>query len=312
MNSPAETGGGHDLLADLASALRRLRQRAGSPPYKRMSFDTYCSVATLSRADKGDKLPAKDVVLAYVQACGGDTDFWSSQYDDIKLAIRDGTHVEVDPWTGFEGPVAERVSMFGPAPRAGAAAGDEDFLESYGKRSDEILRIEHEYVYGSRQETGWLKAYATLLTFATGRQPELDLDATIGVTEYATEMRRIRRNSGLSLTEIAARTRSLEEPESDGSTQKGISKSAISDLCNPACTRLPSPRTVRLFLKALGADLDNVAYWLELRDNIAQAHLLRYRELLIRNLVVERRVRHRALGLTPGPRNRHWHHSTRM
>ncbi|MDH6132839.1 transcriptional regulator with XRE-family HTH domain [Kitasatospora sp. MAA4] len=62
-------------LRPLAQFLRELRERAGLT-YRQMEamLDGHpgCSLATLSRADRGTSLPALKTVASYVSACGGD------------------------------------------------------------------------------------------------------------------------------------------------------------------------------------------------------------------------------------------------
>ncbi|GAA3635752.1 hypothetical protein GCM10022223_62740 [Kineosporia mesophila] len=59
-------------FGELARSLRALREDAGLT-YRTMAAqiaDPGCSAATLSRADSGDLLPRKEVVVAYGTACG--------------------------------------------------------------------------------------------------------------------------------------------------------------------------------------------------------------------------------------------------
>lgn len=63
-----------------AFALRGLRQEAGGPTYHAMARRSPYSVATLSRAAGGEQLPTLPVVLAYVNACGGDPAEWEARW----------------------------------------------------------------------------------------------------------------------------------------------------------------------------------------------------------------------------------------
>ncbi|MFF4366967.1 hypothetical protein [Streptomyces sp. NPDC001594] len=67
-------------LLEFATALRRLRHEAGSPPYRDMAERAHYSVATLSGAAAGRRLPSLDVTLAYVRACGGNADAWERRW----------------------------------------------------------------------------------------------------------------------------------------------------------------------------------------------------------------------------------------
>ncbi|MEU5774162.1 helix-turn-helix transcriptional regulator, partial [Streptomyces venezuelae] len=68
---PLEDDGGE--LTAFAAELRRLREKAGSPPYRRLARDAHYSSTTLADAASGRRLPSLPVTLAYVRACGGDT-----------------------------------------------------------------------------------------------------------------------------------------------------------------------------------------------------------------------------------------------
>ncbi|MFD0076409.1 helix-turn-helix domain-containing protein [Streptomyces sp. NPDC127166] len=74
-------------VAELADALRRLRRAAGSPPYHQMARLCSYSVATLSRAASGKQLPTLSVLLAYVEACGGDTAVWEARWRQASEAL---------------------------------------------------------------------------------------------------------------------------------------------------------------------------------------------------------------------------------
>ncbi|MFG2996949.1 XRE family transcriptional regulator [Streptomyces sp. NPDC048340] len=79
-------------LLHFARALRHLRHEAGSPPYRDLSSRAHYSVATLSGAAAGRRLPSLDVTLSYVRACGGDAGEWERRWHEVaaELAL-DGT-----------------------------------------------------------------------------------------------------------------------------------------------------------------------------------------------------------------------------
>jgi Helix-turn-helix domain len=64
----------------LALALRRLREDKGNPPYRVMAGRVHYSASALARAASGAVLPSRDLVLAYVQACGGDQAEWEQRW----------------------------------------------------------------------------------------------------------------------------------------------------------------------------------------------------------------------------------------
>jgi WD40 repeat protein len=68
----------------LAAGLRELREKAGRPGYRQMAARANYSVATLSAAASGRRLPTLDVTLAYVAACGGDRDDWERRWREAE------------------------------------------------------------------------------------------------------------------------------------------------------------------------------------------------------------------------------------
>ena len=62
---------GDTPLLRFAAELRRLRESVGSPVYRELSVKAHYSVAVLSEAAGGRKLPSLAVTLAYADACGG-------------------------------------------------------------------------------------------------------------------------------------------------------------------------------------------------------------------------------------------------
>ena len=78
---PLDAGDG--ALLTFAGDLRRLRQKAGGPTYRLLAQRAHYSVAALSEAAGGRKLPSLDVTLAYVRACGGDEDDWRGRWKTL-------------------------------------------------------------------------------------------------------------------------------------------------------------------------------------------------------------------------------------
>ncbi|MEW1720214.1 AAA family ATPase [Streptomyces sp. NPDC093109] len=73
-------GEGEGAPLRLAAELRRLRQRAGSPTYRELARISHYSVAALSSAAAGAKLPSLAVTVAYATACGGDRAEWERRW----------------------------------------------------------------------------------------------------------------------------------------------------------------------------------------------------------------------------------------
>ncbi|MDQ0930203.1 WD40 repeat domain-containing protein [Streptomyces turgidiscabies] len=75
---PLDAGDGP--LYEFAAGLRKLRQKAGNPPYRRLAEQAHYSISTLSSAAAGQRLPTLAVTLAYVAACDGDTEEWRDRW----------------------------------------------------------------------------------------------------------------------------------------------------------------------------------------------------------------------------------------
>ncbi len=67
-------------VPQLAFELRKLREEAGRPSYREMARIAGFGVSTLSQAAAGERLATLPVVLAYVKACGGNTESWEQRW----------------------------------------------------------------------------------------------------------------------------------------------------------------------------------------------------------------------------------------
>ncbi|KAF4408033.1 nSTAND1 domain-containing NTPase [Streptomyces lycii] len=80
---------GDGTVLKFAADLRALRDASGSPPYRAMAARAHYSVATLSSAAAGRKLPSLEVTLAYVRACGGNTQWWEARWHSATTELSD-------------------------------------------------------------------------------------------------------------------------------------------------------------------------------------------------------------------------------
>ncbi|WP_328470806.1 hypothetical protein OHA21_05495 [Actinoplanes sp. NBC_00393] len=71
-------------VEQLAAGLRQLREKAGKPGYRQMAARANYSVATLSAAASGRRLPTLEVTLAYVAACDGDLVEWERRWREAE------------------------------------------------------------------------------------------------------------------------------------------------------------------------------------------------------------------------------------
>ncbi|WP_289942129.1 AAA family ATPase [Streptomyces sp. S.PNR 29] len=84
-----------DPLVRFAADLRRLRQKAGNPPYRTLAERAHYSISTLSSAASGQRLPTLAVTLAYVQACDGDVEEWERTWRAVAAEV--GGVTDPDP-----------------------------------------------------------------------------------------------------------------------------------------------------------------------------------------------------------------------
>ncbi len=95
---------GDGPIAGFAIALRRLRQAAGGPGYRELARLAHYSPTTLADAARGEKLPSLAVTLAFVRACGGDPDEWSTRWHDVATQLTGVRHEAGDkpaPYLGL-------------------------------------------------------------------------------------------------------------------------------------------------------------------------------------------------------------------
>lgn len=69
--------------ADFATRLRELRLGSGQS-YRVLSRNTGYSQSTLAAATAGNRLPSEDVMLAFVQSCGGDVGEWRARWKQAR------------------------------------------------------------------------------------------------------------------------------------------------------------------------------------------------------------------------------------
>ncbi|MFD7767192.1 ATP-binding protein [Streptomyces sp. NPDC059787] len=70
-------------LERFALDLRELRERAGLT-YTEMADVAHFAASTLSQAAAGHRFPTREVLRAYVRACGGDPDRWEERWDGVR------------------------------------------------------------------------------------------------------------------------------------------------------------------------------------------------------------------------------------
>ncbi|MCP3803502.1 helix-turn-helix domain-containing protein [Allokutzneria sp. A3M-2-11 16] len=112
---PLDTDG--STLTEFAVDLRKLRVRAGSPPYRELARLAHYSATTLSDAASGRKLPSLDVTVAYARACGGDPEEWDRRWHEVAAAVRAAEETvedaDTEEWDDVVSPYVG-LTAFGP------------------------------------------------------------------------------------------------------------------------------------------------------------------------------------------------------
>src|SRR5687767_5854410 len=75
-----------DEITAFAADLRTLRTQAGGLTYRQLAQRTHYSHTTLTDATAGRQLPSLPVLLAFVDACGGDAQVWRLRWERIRGA----------------------------------------------------------------------------------------------------------------------------------------------------------------------------------------------------------------------------------
>ncbi|MEZ0112555.1 WD40 repeat protein [Catenulispora sp. EB89] len=115
---PLPPGGG--ALVEFAAELRRLRSKAGGPPYRELARQAHFSATTLADAAGGRRLPSLAVTEAFVRACGGDPEEWAERWREVaaELAAVTAERVAADvgeracPYVGLAAYAPEDADRF--------------------------------------------------------------------------------------------------------------------------------------------------------------------------------------------------------
>jgi helix-turn-helix protein/conflict system STAND superfamily ATPase len=103
-------GGEDSALVRFAADLRRLRDKAGRPSYRELARRAHYASTTLSDAAGGRRLPTLAVVVAYVNACGGDVVEWEQRWREV--AAEGGEEGEAAPYSGLAALQVEDANRF--------------------------------------------------------------------------------------------------------------------------------------------------------------------------------------------------------
>ncbi|WP_051799759.1 nSTAND1 domain-containing NTPase [Catenuloplanes japonicus] len=102
-------------MEQFAAGLRELRDKAGRPGYRQMAARVNYSVATLSAAASGRRLPTLEVTLAYVAGCDGDPAEWERRWREterLTVATAEPDRDGPSPYPGLATFQAEDAAVF--------------------------------------------------------------------------------------------------------------------------------------------------------------------------------------------------------
>ncbi|GIG68470.1 helix-turn-helix domain-containing protein [Phytomonospora endophytica] len=162
------------LAGRLAAELRALRREAGGPSYREMASRVYFSRSALAEAAAGRSLPSLPVLLAFVQACGGDPEPWTERWHVLRRLL-DEEGAEVPPASAW--PAEEPVDGADPD-CAGCAA---DAVTAHARKvaltERRVIMGKVELRYSPRFGAAWsrFEGFASLNHVATERDVDVEV-----------------------------------------------------------------------------------------------------------------------------------------
>jgi len=161
-----------DEITAFAADLRTLRAEAGGTTYRQLAQRTHYSHTTLTDATAGRQLPSLPVLMAFVQACGGDTDAWRTRWESLRR-IHETPPPVLPAWP--EQPAAD-----GSEPEsAGCAVDAATVMARKVSQSDRQLllgQIELRHSASRRAVWGRFEAYGTLEHLARIQSVEIQVE----------------------------------------------------------------------------------------------------------------------------------------
>lgn len=214
--------------ARLARMLRSLRKAAGSPPYKTMSATAHYSVASLSQAAAGTRVPTWDLTQAYIQACGVTNE------------------AEIERWRAlWQGARDQERGIAVPA----------------ATMSDILLSAD-----GTPPRVDVLLDAMTMLPTLPHEPVETDLSDITTIEEFRGALNQLREAYGLSLRDIDRKSAGVAMPDTFGQRrpQPGttrLPRAVIHDMLQGHSPL--TARNVAIYLTACGLPTDELPRWME-------------------------------------------------
>ncbi|MFC8850511.1 MULTISPECIES: helix-turn-helix transcriptional regulator [unclassified Micromonospora] len=209
-------------VAQFAHSLRRLRQQAGGPSYRTLAGRTRYSMAALSVAAGGTRFPTWECVEAYIRACGVCDDdlvhHWRQRWSAVDKHVR----------------VQRRAAR-----RAAKVMARTSLLEVPEIPARPVVR-------------------RAPLPALDVRYVDANPAAVVTLEEFLTALDQMRVEKGLSLRQVAERSRRTSLPGTDVSG--GLTRSQLHDMLNG---RAPlRARHVLAYLLACGIPQERAGAWL--------------------------------------------------
>ncbi len=85
-------------LAAFVDDLKRLRRSANQPSLRKMSQRSNYSHTALSGALSGNRLPSKELTIAFVRACGGNVDEWRDRWEQENAVLNADGDSPIGPY----------------------------------------------------------------------------------------------------------------------------------------------------------------------------------------------------------------------
>ncbi len=175
-----------DQITAFAADLRKLRSQAGPLTYRQLAERTHYSHTTLTDATAGKHLPTLPVLLAFVEACGGDVEHWRVRWESLRGAHEPEPHV-LPAWP--EQPAAD-----GSEPESAGCGADATTLTarkvSQNDRQLLLGQIELRHSPSRRAVWGRFEGFGTVEHWARTRDVEIQVE----VTRYSDQARMIARD----------------------------------------------------------------------------------------------------------------------
>ncbi|HEV2635561.1 MAG TPA: helix-turn-helix transcriptional regulator [Actinocrinis sp.] len=206
-----------------AHDLRALREAAGNPTYRALAKTAGFSATTLGDAAGGVRLPSLEVTLAYVGACGGDTEAWRIRRQELSRRLA--------------------------AERGGTRGGAEDIQAADSGGTDGAMDADADVVADSEVESS---AVADGELVATGAGEDEDAASVTGATA-ATGAAITGTSQGEDTANVTGATAAVDATRTGPEAETAATETTATDPDSRAADPKPARRRIRRPAFAAGA-----------------------------------------------------------